>query len=166
MGYSAFIIAKEKHLQEKMFSFLEKNLKTKLGLRIGSKGSRSISYTGGKRSKLMIGFDFSSSGGKDGELMYKVLEWMSNKIGKDPGCYFYDGEPSKFSTEKSISKEIDNLFKAHKGKRTKEELRRSRAILTLGIFHLDSNEEIDKEIQKIYASVEKEIKRLDKLWDE
>ena len=184
MGYSIFIIAKDKHLQDKMFSFLDANLLSfnklyrgsddaHFGLRYGVKGDNGISYTGGTKNPRIIGFDYNSGGGERTH-MFEVLNWMIDKIGKKPNVYYYDGEESKTDTKKSImsryEEEATHIFNLKKDSEKKEKpltsIIRGLASWDLGAY-VDggSTKQVDEEISKIINIIKSDIKRLDSLWN-
>lgn len=176
MGYSAFIIAKDGHLQKKMFSFLEEHMESynkhfhdkdecHFGLRVGSKGNNGISYTGGRKDPLIIGFDFNSGGGER-QHMFAILEWMSNIIGNKPGKFYYDGELLKFSN--SVEVESKRIFRDKKkeDKRTIEDIKRNVSMFLLSMWpdKGETNAEMDAKIKNINDFINNDIKRLDQLW--
>jgi len=148
MGYSIFIIAKEKRLLREMSLFLENNMigfnqhfhgsaDLFFSLRVGPKGNNSISYKGGINNPHMIGFDFNCGGGERLH-MFSILRWMAETISKTPGNYYYDGERSKFSGKsirEDFNHEAENVYE-HRDKsrsETLEDLKRMIACHNLGI---------------------------------
>jgi hypothetical protein len=115
MGYSIFVIAKSKKLQNKMAFFIEEHAisfnhhyynEPDKSLYI-KKGQEKLSYTGRIKNKCIIGFDYNSSGGER-EQLFEIVKWMAEKIGKDPSVYYYDGNKSK---TKSLKETVENEAK-------------------------------------------------------
>lgn len=110
MGYSIFIISKDKKMQNKMCEFLGENMKSYNKHFFDSddsffvlrKGTIDISYTGDIVDPLAIGFDYNCSGGER-EHAYSILKWMSSVI-SDGIAYFYDGELLMFKKEENIKR--------------------------------------------------------------
>ena len=175
-----------------MYEFLEKNMVSfnkhfngsdsmYFCTRTGSKGINSISYTGGINSTLLIGFDYNTSGGERTN-MFEIMKWMTQKIGKKPNVYYYDGEPCEIiGLRTSIDKEI---FDRKKDNETMEDVTIRTYSYNLGIINTKykktgkpfpndfiedgkkSNSDLDKEIEEKMSFIEGDIKRLDSLWND
>ena len=184
MGYSVFIIAKDKHLQNKMFSFLDEHFigfnqfysgqkHSYVGLRCGVKQTNGISYPGPIKNPLMIGFDFNASGGER-TYMFEVLNWMNTKIGKNPKCYYYDGDKTNVNGKKTIrmrfEEESERVFnsksKEEKIKRPLSSIIRDQASWMLGAYVNGTPAEIDEEIEKRIIAMDIAIKSLNDLWEQ
>lgn len=169
MGYSIFIIAKDKSLQDKMGDFLTKNLIgfNKLYYKLEdcyyglAVGPEEISYNGGNKNPLMIGFNFNASGGERAH-MFELLQWMNKKIGSEGDVYYYDGEQMSFgldSIKSRIEKETNRLASDPRNKgRLIESLRESVTYIILGAP--------GKEADEIFLTINNDIKRLDELWNQ
>lgn len=108
MGYSVYIETKNKKLQDKMYLFLNDNMKNyaedilgginQTGIRI-AKGKNSVtglSYAN-KNQQYIIGFDYSSwAFSMEKFYVTEITKWISKKIG-DKKHYYYDSEKTKIN---------------------------------------------------------------------
>lgn len=182
MGYSVFIIAKNKDLQSKMELFIEKNLinfnkfffdddNQYFGLRIGTEDSNSISYKARIKNDLVIGFDYNCGGGERVH-MYEIIKWMAEKIGQNPNVYYYDGELTKIKKHKSIKEHFDaEAEKMYDRKESNDKTTLNQVRIEISSWELSvsrknkSNTDIDKEINERIEFIDNDIKRLNELWN-
>jgi hypothetical protein len=144
MGYSIYVEAKNKELQNKMYGFLEKNMKNlckeiyydenATALRL-CKGDE-ISYLD-HDLKYPIGFDYGPIDDAERVYVYEIIKWVVSKI-TDKKYYYYDHEPTL--VQDRTPKEMYDHFKRQGW------LRR-------------------KKIKQIVSFIQSELKNLDELWE-
>lgn len=145
MGYSVYVCAETKELQEKMYDFLDKNFKNlckklfddenSTGIRIAkgnAKAKDGVSYA---RGRYPVGFDYASwtySGEK--QYVTCIAKWMGTKIAKN--IYYYDSIRCDVEINEDKLREFFNYFS-------------------------DTN----KDTEALVTFIMSEIERLEELWE-
>lgn len=121
MGYSVYVEAKNEDLQEKMYGFLDKNLKNfckelydyegGTALRIAKGGKGGLSYCNDDL-KYPIGFDYGPIDVAERVYAYEIIKWMVSKI-SDKRFYYYDHELT--SVQDQTPQAMLDFLKMHSG---------------------------------------------------
>jgi hypothetical protein len=143
MGYSIYVRAKDLATQNKMYDFLNKNLRplgvseqdTGYRLAQGKSRQNGLAYGYGN---YPIGFDYCSwVRNIESEYIHEIIKWVSAKIG-DGKHYYYDDELTEI-THTHSEMYMDFLKRECKGRGLK--------------------------VKEIVSTIQAEIDRLNTLWD-
>lgn len=172
MGYSIFVVPKNKELYEKMHDFIMKNYKP-LDQIISNENNylrgpeNDLSYTGHYKKFHYIGFDYGAGVGEfERAYAFRLCNWMALKCsktkkinGKQVNYIVYDGYEKYYVSTDPTSQgaKYVEIVNEHGFKEYKTFFGESLLSKALNFFYRD--------LKKFNQEVEKELQRLSKLWE-